>query len=129
LISFHFLSRKFSSCWVEKLEEARRSRLEAAQARRYLVSIGGASPLQIGPISCGCTPEDAFRSLMGNDLDLLVIGNCALKKSAQNTGLKQDFSSAFELDWGGATSRVAWGRPPTARPPISEVRAPFCKSF
>jgi carbamoyltransferase len=45
-----------------------------------------------------CTPEDAFRCFMGNELDLLVIGNCVLRKSEQNLALKQDYSSAFELD-------------------------------
>ncbi|HEX7968368.1 MAG TPA: carbamoyltransferase, partial [Stellaceae bacterium] len=28
-----------------------------------------------------CTPEDAFRCFMGNELDLLVVGNCVLKKA------------------------------------------------
>jgi carbamoyltransferase len=45
-----------------------------------------------------CTPEDAFRCFMGNELDLLVIGNCVLRKSDQNPALKQEYSSAFELD-------------------------------
>ena len=45
-----------------------------------------------------CTPEDAFRCFMGNELDLLVVGQCVLKKSAQDPALKQDYSSAFELD-------------------------------
>ena len=45
-----------------------------------------------------CTPEDAFRCFMGNELDLLVVGNCVLRKSEQNPALKQDYSSAFELD-------------------------------
>jgi len=45
-----------------------------------------------------CTPEDAFRCFMGNELDLLVVGRCVLKKAEQNPDLKQDYSSAFELD-------------------------------
>jgi len=45
-----------------------------------------------------CTPEDAFRCFMGNELDLLVVGRCVLKKAEQNPALKQDYSSAFELD-------------------------------
>jgi carbamoyltransferase len=45
-----------------------------------------------------CTPEDAFRCFMGNELDLLVVGNCVLRKLEQNPALKQDYSSAFELD-------------------------------
>ena len=45
-----------------------------------------------------CTPEDAFRCFMGNDLDLLVVGNCVLRKTEQDQRLKQDYSSAFDLD-------------------------------
>jgi carbamoyltransferase len=45
-----------------------------------------------------CTPQDAFRCFMGNELDLLVVGNCVLEKKAQDPSLKQDYSSAFELD-------------------------------
>jgi carbamoyltransferase len=35
---------------------------------------------------------------MGNELDLLVIGNCVLRKGEQNPALKQDYSSALEPD-------------------------------
>jgi carbamoyltransferase len=45
-----------------------------------------------------CTPEDAFRCFMGNELDLLVVGHCVLRKTEQDPALKQDYSSAFELD-------------------------------
>jgi carbamoyltransferase len=45
-----------------------------------------------------CTPEDAFRCFMGNELDLLIVGNCILHKVEQDPGLKRDYSSAFELD-------------------------------
>ncbi|MGB9272771.1 MAG: carbamoyltransferase [Pseudolabrys sp.] len=45
-----------------------------------------------------CTPEDAFRCFMGNELDLLVVGNCVLHKTAQDHHLKRDYSSAFDLD-------------------------------
>jgi carbamoyltransferase len=45
-----------------------------------------------------CTPEDAFRCFMGNELDLLVVGNCLLQKTAQDPSLKKDYSAAFELD-------------------------------
>ena len=27
-----------------------------------------------------CTPEDAFRCFMGNEIELLVVGNCLLRK-------------------------------------------------
>ncbi|TFV36562.1 carbamoyltransferase family protein [Bradyrhizobium niftali] len=45
-----------------------------------------------------CTPEDAFRCFMGNDLDVLVVGNCVLCKGEQNPDLRRDYSLAFELD-------------------------------
>jgi carbamoyltransferase len=45
-----------------------------------------------------CTPEDAFRCFMGNELDLLVVGNCVLWKEEQDAGLKVDYSLAFEAD-------------------------------
>ncbi|MGL9618528.1 carbamoyltransferase C-terminal domain-containing protein [Bradyrhizobium sp. U531] len=45
-----------------------------------------------------CTPEDAFRCFMGNELDMLVIGNCILRKEQQDPALKRDYSSAFTLD-------------------------------
>ena len=45
-----------------------------------------------------CTPEDAFRCFMGTELDALAVGNCYLRKEAQNSALKQNYESAFELD-------------------------------
>jgi carbamoyltransferase len=45
-----------------------------------------------------CTPEDAFHCFMGNELDVLVAGNCILQKASQDQTLKRDYSSAFELD-------------------------------
>jgi carbamoyltransferase len=45
-----------------------------------------------------CTPEDAFRCFMGNELDVLVVGNCMLQKSEQDPALKLDYSQAFEAD-------------------------------
>jgi carbamoyltransferase len=45
-----------------------------------------------------CTPEDAFRCFMGNELDLLVVGNCVLHKEAQDLALKVDYSLALEAD-------------------------------
>ena len=44
------------------------------------------------------TPTDAFNCFMGTDLDYLVIGNCVLDKNKQNSKLKKDYSSEFELD-------------------------------
>jgi len=45
-----------------------------------------------------CTPEDAFRCFMGSDIELLVIGNCLLRKEDQDPALKLDYKDAFELD-------------------------------
>jgi carbamoyltransferase len=45
-----------------------------------------------------CTPEDAFRCFMGTELDLLVIGNCVLKKEKQNKTLIEDYKDKYELD-------------------------------
>ena len=45
-----------------------------------------------------CTPEDAFRCFMGSDIDVLVVGNCLLRKEDQNPALKQDYKHAFDLD-------------------------------
>jgi carbamoyltransferase len=44
------------------------------------------------------TPEDAFRCFMGTELDVLAVGNCYLRKEAQDPKLKQNYESAFELD-------------------------------
>ena len=45
-----------------------------------------------------CTPEDAFRCLMGTEMDTLVIGNCVLMKDDQDPALRLDYKNAFELD-------------------------------
>jgi carbamoyltransferase len=45
-----------------------------------------------------CTPEDAFRCFMGNELDLLVVGNCVLRKSEQDPALKNDYSRELAPD-------------------------------
>jgi carbamoyltransferase len=45
-----------------------------------------------------CTPEDAFRCFMGNELDLLVIGNCVLQKSDQDPSLRSDYSLSLDAD-------------------------------
>ena len=44
------------------------------------------------------TPEDAFRCFMGSDIEVLVVGNCILRKDVQNMALKLDYKDAFELD-------------------------------
>jgi carbamoyltransferase len=45
-----------------------------------------------------CTPEDAFRCFMGNEIELLVVGNCMLQKNQQNPALKIDYKDEFEPD-------------------------------
>lgn len=45
-----------------------------------------------------CTPEDAFRCLMGTEIDMLVIGRCVLHKDRQNPDLKLDYRDAFDPD-------------------------------
>jgi carbamoyltransferase len=45
-----------------------------------------------------CTPEDAFRCFMGTDIDMLVVGDCVLRKEDQNPALKQNYKDIFELD-------------------------------
>jgi carbamoyltransferase len=45
-----------------------------------------------------CTPEDAFRCFMGTDVEVLVVGDCLLRKEDQDPALKLDYKDAFELD-------------------------------
>jgi len=45
-----------------------------------------------------CTPEDAFRCFMGTDVEVLVAGDCLLRKEDQDPALKLDYKDAFELD-------------------------------
>jgi len=45
-----------------------------------------------------CTPEDAFRCFMGNELDMLVVGNCVLQKAEQDPGLKSNYSLSLDAD-------------------------------
>lgn len=45
-----------------------------------------------------CTPEDAFRCFMGTELDVLVVGNCFLRKEAQDASLVLDYKNSFALD-------------------------------
>jgi carbamoyltransferase len=45
-----------------------------------------------------CTPEDAFRCFMGTDIEVLVIGDCFLRKEDQDPNLARDYKNAFTLD-------------------------------
>ena len=44
------------------------------------------------------SPEDAFRCFMGTEIERLALGNCWLKKEDQNSALRQNYESKFELD-------------------------------
>jgi carbamoyltransferase len=43
-------------------------------------------------------PEQAFQCFMGTDIEVLVIGNCYLKKENQKSELLVNYENAFELD-------------------------------
>jgi len=45
-----------------------------------------------------CTPEDAFKCLMGTEIEVLVVGNCFLRKEAQDPALKLDYRNVFDPD-------------------------------
>lgn len=45
-----------------------------------------------------CTPGDAFRCFMATDIDMLVIGNCVLQKTKQNSALREEYHALYELD-------------------------------
>jgi carbamoyltransferase len=45
-----------------------------------------------------CTPEDAFRCLMGTEIDVLAVGNCILDRQAQSAPRMTDYHRAYELD-------------------------------
>jgi carbamoyltransferase len=41
------------------------------------------------------SPKDAFRCFMGTEMDLLVIGNCILRKEDQDSSLLEDYKNNF----------------------------------
>jgi carbamoyltransferase len=45
-----------------------------------------------------CTPDDAFRCFMGSEIDILVVGNCFLRKEAQDPALRLDYRDRFDPD-------------------------------
>jgi carbamoyltransferase len=45
-----------------------------------------------------CSPEDAFKCFMGNELDLLVVGKCILKKNLQDKKLIKSYKNKYEMD-------------------------------
>lgn len=44
------------------------------------------------------SPEDAFRCLMGTEIDLLTVGNCILRKENQDQALILDYKNKYALD-------------------------------
>jgi carbamoyltransferase len=44
------------------------------------------------------SPEDAFRCFMGTGIDILVAGNCFLRKDEQAARLQRNYASELELD-------------------------------
>ena len=44
-----------------------------------------------------CSPEDSFKCFMGTDFDLLVIGNCILRKESQKIQA-EDYNGKYRLD-------------------------------
>jgi carbamoyltransferase len=44
------------------------------------------------------TPEDAFRCFMGTEIEVLVAGNCVLRKEEQDPALRLDYKARFSPD-------------------------------
>jgi len=45
-----------------------------------------------------CSPKDAFRCFMGTELDMLMIGNCILRKDQQDSTLLENYKEKYEKD-------------------------------
>ena len=45
-----------------------------------------------------CTPQDAFRCFMGTEIEMLVIGNCVLRKEDQDQKLHKSYVDKYDLD-------------------------------
>ena len=45
-----------------------------------------------------CTPEDAFRCFMGTEIESLAVGNCYLRKEAQDESLRSSYAAHLEPD-------------------------------
>jgi len=45
-----------------------------------------------------CSPKDAFRCFMGTELDMLMIGNCTLRKDQQDSTLLENYKEKYEKD-------------------------------
>ena len=45
-----------------------------------------------------CTPEDAFGCFMGTEMEVLIAGNCLLRKQDQPSELKRNYEMSFAAD-------------------------------
>ena len=45
-----------------------------------------------------CTPEAALRCLMGAEFEVLVVGDCLLRKERQDPALKLDYRNVLDPD-------------------------------
>ena len=45
-----------------------------------------------------CSPEDAFRCFIGTELDLLVVGNCMLRKGQQDKMPTENYKEKYKKD-------------------------------
>jgi len=45
-----------------------------------------------------CTPSDAFKCFMGNEMDVLAVGNYILYKEQQDEAFKENYEERYELD-------------------------------
>jgi carbamoyltransferase len=45
-----------------------------------------------------CTPRDAFKCFMGTDIEMLIIGNCILRKELQEESLTENYKDSCKLD-------------------------------
>jgi len=45
-----------------------------------------------------CTPEDSFRCFMGTEIEALAVGNCYLRKSAQDPALARRYDQSLDPD-------------------------------
>jgi len=45
-----------------------------------------------------CTSEDAFRCFMGTNIEMLVVGNCILRKENQDPTLTKSYKDKYKFD-------------------------------
>jgi Carbamoyltransferase C-terminus len=72
-----------------------------------------------------CTPEDAFRCLMGTEIEVLGVGDCLLRKERQDPALKLHYLNVSEP--GQREWPFRWRRainPAVGLPEVSSLGAP-----